>query len=340
VPPSLARSLARVPPPETAFVAVSPFWVIAAKHAWPHVPVHFVYPCLLTNCLPFTWPQRRAADLWSRLDWRAIRRAERRAFELADVTYVPTTESFDEVRAFVPHAVGRLMQISYGVRHVQLSPEAGTQTRQAIGLRADDFLVAASGVCDRNKGLDLAIRALAGTSPHMHLALIGDGPERENLAQLARELGLAQRVHFPGVQRLVVPWYVAASCVVSTSFYDTFPNAILEGMATARPVLVPQHDPPDVYSGLAGLVQRARAGRCYPRAAGPLADELNALARDPQAAAALGRNGREYVLEHCNWDHCAALVVTPHAARPAAASTRPNSHLARGHGRYISDAAP
>jgi glycosyltransferase involved in cell wall biosynthesis len=340
IPSALAGALKRLPPPEMAFVAISPFWAVAAKRAWPDVPVHFLYPCLLTNCLPFTWPLRRATGLWSRLDFRAIRRAERQAFERADISFVPNTESFDEISEFVPHAAERLMPINYGVRQPDLAPTAGIRVREAIGLADDDFLVAASGTCDRNKAFDLAIRALANTPQNVHLAIVGDGPERENLARLARDLRLAPRVHLPGVQPSVMPWYAAANCVISTSFYDTFPNAVLEGMAAARPVLVPKHHPPDVYSGLAGLVKRTGAGWCYPRAAGPLADELNALACDPQTAAAMGRRGRDFVAEHCTWDECAAAVIDPAAARAAAAKSRPSSHFGRGQGRHSSEPAP
>lgn len=340
VPAALCRALNSLPPPKTAFVAVSPFWAIAAKRAWPHMPVYFLYPCLLTNCLPFTWPQRRAADLWTRLDFRAIRRAERRAFELADITLVPTAESYDEVSRFVPHAAGRLRRINYGVRQSEMPPDDGVQTRHAAGLMEEDFLVAASGTCDRNKAFDLAIRALADTPQRVHLAIIGDGPERGHLARLARDLRVAERVHFPGVQRAVISWYAAANCVISTSFYDTFPNAILEGMAAARPVLVPKHDPPEVYSGLSELVKQAGAGRCYPRAAGALADEIKALARDPQTGAVMGQRGRVFVTEHCTWEGCATLVIDSAAARPAAARNRPSSHFGRGQGRYVSEPAP
>lgn len=340
VPGALARALADLPPPQMAFVAVSPFWILAAKRAWPEVPVYFLYPCLLANCLPFGWPQRRAPNLWARVHFQAICRLERRAFQLADATFVPTDAAFEELRAYSPRLAGRLKRVSYGVRRVQVAQKERARTRQANGVTSDEFLIVASGTCDRNKGFELAIRALVSTPRHLHLAIIGDGPERDNLARLARELGLAKRVHLPGVQRSVTPWYAAADCVVSTSFYESLGYTLLEGMAAGRPVLVPEHDPPRVYSGLAKPVRHVGSGRCYVRDAGRLGEELNALARDPEACAIMGERGRDYVAEHCTWDECLAFLTGSTAARAAEASSRPNSHLGRGHGRYISEAAP
>ena len=62
IPTLLAQQLRRLPRPRRAFVAVSVHWAIAAKRAWPDTPVVYVFPCLLSNCLPFTWRGGCAAD--------------------------------------------------------------------------------------------------------------------------------------------------------------------------------------------------------------------------------------------------------------------------------------
>jgi glycosyltransferase involved in cell wall biosynthesis len=49
-----------------------------------------------------------------------------------------------------------------------------------------------------NKGVDVAIRAVAMSSLRPRLAIAGDGPQREHLVRLAEELGVADRVDFVG----------------------------------------------------------------------------------------------------------------------------------------------
>lgn len=51
----------------------------------------------------------------------------------------------------------------------------------------------------RYKACDLAIQAIAKV-PHATLDVMGDGPEREGLERLARDLGVSDRVHFLGYQ--------------------------------------------------------------------------------------------------------------------------------------------
>ena len=322
LPAMLAGSLRRLPPPRVAFVAVSPTWVVAAKRAWPDVPVVFAFACLLSNCLPFTWPRRRPAGLWARADCRGIRRTEWLAFAQADLVLAPTGQSVDEIAAFVRRPVAHLERCDYGVRPLSGATALRTLQRQALGARPDDFLVAAIGVCDRNKAFDVALRAWPQVDRRAHLLIVGDGPERANLERLTAALGLTARVTFAGAQRDMAAWYAAADCVLSTSSYDTFPNVLLEALDLGRPVVVPEHDPPRAYSGFAEVVREQRCGLIYDRAAPvALAACLNRLARDPREAAELGARGLQTARRRYRWTKAAAHIlnhcgITPLAPKP------------------------
>ena len=71
-----------------------------------------------------------------------------------------------------------------------------------------------------------------------HLIVVGGDKARERAQARARSLGIGGRVHFPGEQEEVRPWYGAADCFVLPSLYDPFPNAALEAMACGLPVIV------------------------------------------------------------------------------------------------------
>ncbi len=309
MPRALARALAELPPPGVAFVGVNPLWIIAAKRAWPEVPVVFLFVALLSNCQPFTWPKRRPT-FWQRVDYAAIRRAEHRALSLADRVIVPTRQARDELEAFHQASRGRIEVCTYGSEPRAVNATNRASKRADLGLNDDAVLVLAVGVCNRNKGFDLAIRELPSVDARAHLVVIGDGPEQDRLARLARELGVGDRVRLVSQQPDLDPWYAAADCVLSTSRYDTFPYVILDGMSCGRPAIVPRHTPPSVYAGLAEVVTEHGGGVLYDRERnGALAAALNRLIRNPESRAALGRQAREFARRHLRWNACANLIL-------------------------------
>jgi glycosyltransferase involved in cell wall biosynthesis len=309
VPRALARSLSELPPPGVAFVGVNPLWIIAAKRTWPDVKVVFLFVALLSNCQPFTWPKRRPT-FWQRADYAAIRRAEHRALSLADRVIVPTRQARDELVAFHLESRGRIEVCTYGSKPRPVNATTRANKRAELGLNDDAVLVLAVGVCNRNKGFDLAIREMPSVDQRGHLVVIGDGPEQDRLGRLARELAVGDRVRLVSQQPDLDPWYAAADCVLSTSRYDTFPYVILDGMAFGRPVIVPRHTPPSVYAGLAEVVTDHGGGVLYDRERnGALAAGLNRLIRNVESRAALGSQAREFAQRHLRWNACADLIL-------------------------------
>jgi len=289
----LALWLRQLPPPRAAFLGLSPYWVIAAKQAWPGLPVFYRLPCVLHNCLPFTWPRRRPPTVWNRVNLAGIARAEHLAFALADLTFAPTELARQEVLAFHPPVRGRVHICPEGYEPRDISPEMRLGQRRTIGVSEDAVVFLAVGKCDLNKAFDWAIRELPAVDERARLVIVGDGPERPRLAQLAQDLGVAARVHFAGPQADLEPWYAAADCVVSTSHYDTFPNALQEAMCRGRPVIVPEHRPPEVYAGFAEVVSNEGGGLLYNRSrTGTLAGGMNYLVREAGARERLARQAR------------------------------------------------
>ncbi|MDQ3776532.1 MAG: glycosyltransferase [Pseudomonadota bacterium] len=96
----------------------------------------------------------------------------------------------------------------------------------------------AAGRLSRQKGFDLLIEALAlcdGRQPR--LTLLGEGPLRAALEELARQRGVAERVRFAGFQKNPYPFFVRADAFVLSSRYEGFPNVVLEALACGTPVI-------------------------------------------------------------------------------------------------------
>jgi glycosyltransferase involved in cell wall biosynthesis len=152
------------------------------------------------------------------------------------------------------------------------------------------------------KGLHLvppALATLVGRGLDPTWVVAGDGPEEARLRALVDEHGLRDRVRFMGplpngaVKELLLRCDVAVlPCVVAPGGErDGVPVFLTEAMACGVPVVSsPVSAVPEVVRhGETGFL--AREGD-----AGALADCLESVLRDPAAARAAGRRGREFVL--------------------------------------------
>ena len=88
------------------------------------------------------------------------------------------------------------------------------------------------------KGHDLIIGALPAL-PQYSLLIVGDGPQRSRLEQLATTLGVIGRVRFLGriAHDELAAVYSAADALVLASSHEGWPNVLLEAMACGTPVI-------------------------------------------------------------------------------------------------------
>jgi glycosyltransferase involved in cell wall biosynthesis len=138
------------------------------------------------------------------------------------------------------------------------------------------------------KGFEVALRAFAKVEdPEAQLVIVGEGGRREALTALARELGVADRVSFPGYARDIRPWLETARAFLLSSYYEGYAAVIVEALGAGRPVVSTDCTPAAgelLGSRLAGQV--APIGDVEALAA-CLNDELARPAPDPAALAAL-----------------------------------------------------
>lgn len=87
-----------------------------------------------------------------------------------------------------------------------------------------------------------AIRAFAAireTHAGARLTVAGTGPDLRELHDLARRLGVAEAVNFPGriANADIAALYASADCMLNSSTVDNMPISILESMASGVPVV-------------------------------------------------------------------------------------------------------
>jgi len=121
-----------------------------------------------------------------------------------------------------------------GIDPSQFHPGDRDSARAALGLiHLTEPMLLFIGNLLPVKGLDILLPAIAkivseGTPVQMYL--IGEGPLRSQLGQMAVNLGIADRVHFVGSidHHLLPRWYHAANLFVLPSRSEGIPNVLLE----------------------------------------------------------------------------------------------------------------
>jgi glycosyltransferase involved in cell wall biosynthesis len=83
-----------------------------------------------------------------------------------------------------------------------------------------------------------AISEVKKKRPNIKVCIVGDGPRKSRLIQLANELGIRENVDFVGYQRDVPNYYNRSSMLVHTSETEGFPNVVLEAMMCELPCVV------------------------------------------------------------------------------------------------------
>jgi glycosyltransferase involved in cell wall biosynthesis len=131
------------------------------------------------------------------------------------------------------------------------------------------------------KGVDVAIRALREI-PGAQLVVLGEGPQRGELEQLARELDIP--VYLPGRVPDVAAWLRRADVLVHPVRWEGFGLALLEAMLASLPVVATKVSsiPEIVVDGETGLL-------VPPDDPGALAAAVNLVLANPSGYGQQGR---------------------------------------------------
>jgi glycosyltransferase involved in cell wall biosynthesis len=146
---------------------------------------------------------------------------------------------------------------------------------------------------DGQKRISVLLQAfakIAARIPDARLVSVGRGPEEERLKELARELGVADRVSFLGERRDVPDLLRAASVFCLPSAAEGMPNALLEALSTGVPSVATE------IPGTTDVVRHEKEALLVPVDDVPALEQaLERLLEDPALAARLGAAGAERI---------------------------------------------
>jgi glycosyltransferase involved in cell wall biosynthesis len=158
-------------------------------------------------------------------------------------------------------------------------------------------LIGAVGRLEPQKGFDIVIRALREVEGAT-LVLVGDGSERGRLEELARRVGVADRVVWVGWSEDVRSYLESFDVFAFPSRFEGFPLAVLEALLARSAVVAP-----DVGS-VAEAVHDNETGLLVPTEdPAALAAAIRRLLAEDNLRRRLGEQGRRLVLEHFTAAH-------------------------------------
>lgn len=224
-----------------------------------------------------------------------VRTADRLTLRWADALVCCSQAVHRSVRDHIGGSDRQTVVIPFGVDASEFDGVKPLK-RTVFGLREQGPIIGT--VCrlvEPKKGLRVLLEAVSilkqRTPPcDCQVLIVGDGPARDSLEALGKDLSLEGSVVFAGERRDVPHILPILDLFVLPSLYEGFGIAILEAMAAARPVVA------TTAGGIAEFVDHGRSGLLVePGNSIALADAIQTVLARPDRGREMGLRGLERV---------------------------------------------
>lgn len=217
-----------------------------------------------------------------------------------------SAETRRRFQARFPLLRNRVVAVPNGVR-VENITQLSQQTADLepeLEKQPDQFLIGYSGSLELDrKGLDVLLSAVHAlvyrySCSHVKLVLVGDGPDKDAIAERIDELNLVDHVSLLG--ECPNPYPVISQCEVFVlpSRREGLPNALLEAMALGVCSVAADCD-----TGPREIIETETNGLLVPVGDVPgLAEALRRLCVSPAVRRRFARTGRQTILENFTFD--------------------------------------
>ncbi|MGA1864194.1 MAG: glycosyltransferase [bacterium] len=176
-----------------------------------------------------------------------------------------------------------------------------SEFRFKLGIGEKDEMIGTVARLHKDKDIKILIRAFAlalKSRPEIRLLIIGDGPEKNKLKEIALTLGIMDRIIFTGFRPDVLPLIGLLDIFCLTSKEEGFPQSLIEAMALEKPVVVSR------VGGVMELIEDGISGILIPPGnPETIGDSILYLLQNPQKARKMGKAAKERVKHGFLLDH-------------------------------------
>jgi phosphatidylinositol alpha-1,6-mannosyltransferase len=221
---------------------------------------------------------------WSISQYTAEKMAETTGYPAGRISLLVPVMSPEQARAFAPPTLAR--------------PVSDGKVRLLSIARLDPT--------ERQKGIDHVLQAMQKLRLELTYSIVGDGGDRRRLEQLARSLGVGQRVNFAGWYNdfELSAMYRECDVFVLPSAQEGFGLVYLEAMAAGKPVIAARAGavPEVVVDGVTGVL--VDYGDIE-----SLAAAIDRLSNDEALRRKMGEAGRMRFLENFGFEQATRKVA-------------------------------
>jgi glycosyltransferase involved in cell wall biosynthesis len=192
-----------------------------------------------------------------RFKYLAYRRAESLAVRLTDHTFAVSAQIADHLRG-TRSARAKVEVLYLGIGDPPAVSRGSAEIRTELGVSGDEGLVVTASRLAPQKALPVMFRALASVGSPFVLAVLGTGPQEDELRRAATDAGISDRVRWLGFRPDVANYIAAADVFCLSSVWEGVPLAAQEAILLGVPVVA------TAVGGMPELVEDAVAGRLVP----------------------------------------------------------------------------
>lgn len=183
--------------------------------------------------------------------------------------------------------------IELGKFRQKANPKDLMELRKQYGIPEDTFLFVSLGRLGKEKNIEELLYFLSMIKLKPYLLIVGDGPDKYNLQEYAKELGLNDQVIFTGMinPKEVPLYYQVADLFVSASTSETQGLTYIEALASGLPALCREDE------SIENVIMDGLNGYQY-RSFKEFESCLYKLIKDKEAYANMASFAKEFALSH------------------------------------------
>jgi len=229
---------------------------------------------------------------------------EKKAMEMSNKIVVLSKIRMKEISDFYNFPKEKFEVIPPGIDLDRFKPRMKDKNLlEEFNIPENAKIVLTIGRLSSEKNIEMLVKAFAQIDyNNCYLMIVGDGPEKLYLKELAKRLEIAGKVKFAGYRENVEKFYSIADVFVLPSKYEGFGHVFLEAMASGLPCIGLKSDYPSVIVASEEIIRNTQTGFFIdPYSVKELSEKIMLLILDENLKHRMGEQARKICEREYDW---------------------------------------